>query len=142
MPKQYSHYVLVVDNLSSATPTKEVAYEFEAAGKIRDIARDYKARCAIIEFDRASDAKWAWNKMDGFRMDGRRWKVDWASRDDFDMFRWKWFEGGRSPSPRTAREDRAAAHLRDEGRRSDQGRHRQAMSGLTISDDTDYRDTY
>eukprot|EP00878_Enallax_costatus_P006340 GHUV01006648.1.p1 GENE.GHUV01006648.1~~GHUV01006648.1.p1 ORF type:complete len:130 (+),score=13.12 GHUV01006648.1:672-1061(+) len=52
MPKQYSRYVLVVDNLSSATPTKEVAYEFEAAGKIRDIARDYKARCAIIEFDR------------------------------------------------------------------------------------------
>eukprot|EP00878_Enallax_costatus_P003127 GHUV01003326.1.p1 GENE.GHUV01003326.1~~GHUV01003326.1.p1 ORF type:complete len:153 (+),score=23.71 GHUV01003326.1:672-1130(+) len=100
MPKQYSRYVLVVDNLSSATPTKEVAYEFEAAGKIRDIARDYKARCAIIEFDRSSDAKWAWDKMDGFRMDGRRWKVDWASRDDFDLFGWKWFEGGRSPSPR------------------------------------------
>eukprot|EP00878_Enallax_costatus_P006806 GHUV01007134.1.p1 GENE.GHUV01007134.1~~GHUV01007134.1.p1 ORF type:complete len:141 (+),score=25.95 GHUV01007134.1:672-1094(+) len=140
MPKQYSRYVLVVDNLSSATPTKEVAYEFEAAGKIRDIARDYKARCAIIEFDRSSDAKWAWDKMDGFRMDGRRWKVDWASRDDFDLFGWKWFEGGRSPSPRTAREDRAAAHheTRDKGRRTDQDRHRQATSGLTISEQTDY----
>jgi hypothetical protein len=36
---------------------------------------------------------------DGFKMDGRRWKVDWASRADFDLFGWRWTEG-RSPSPR------------------------------------------
>lgn len=38
-------------------------------------------------------------RADGFRMDGRRWKVDWASYEDFKMFGWKWFEG-RAPSPR------------------------------------------
>eukprot|EP00879_Flechtneria_rotunda_P001660 GHRR01001820.1.p1 GENE.GHRR01001820.1~~GHRR01001820.1.p1 ORF type:complete len:141 (+),score=33.21 GHRR01001820.1:180-602(+) len=97
--KRYSRYVLVVDNLSSSTPTKDIAYEFEMAGPVRDVARDYKARCALVEFDRSSDAKYAWSKMDGFHMDGRRWKVDWASYDDFKMFGWKWFEGGRSPSP-------------------------------------------
>ena len=48
----YSRFVLVVDNLSSDTRSKDVAYEFEAAGPVRDIARDYKARCALVEFDR------------------------------------------------------------------------------------------
>jgi arginine/serine-rich splicing factor 2 len=46
---------------------------------------------------RAADAKYAWRKMDGFRMDGRRWKVDWASYEDFKMFGWKWFEERASP---------------------------------------------
>jgi len=48
----FSRYVLVVDNLSSETRSKDVAYEFEAAGHVRDIARDHKARCALVEFDR------------------------------------------------------------------------------------------
>eukprot|EP00775_Hariotina_reticulata_P001958 gene1958-2285_t len=94
----FSRYVLVVDNLSSETRSKDIAYEFEAAGPVRDVARDYKARCALVEFGRSSDAKYAWQKMDGFKMDGRHWKVDWASYDDFKMFGWRWFEG-RSPSP-------------------------------------------
>lgn len=96
--KEYSRFVVVVDNLSSSTPTKDIEYEFGYAGRIRDIARDYKARCALVEFERSADAKYAWQKMDGFRMDGRRWKVDWASYEDFKMFGWKWFEG-RAPSP-------------------------------------------
>lgn len=48
----FSRYVLVVDNLSSETRSKDIAYEFEAAGPVRDIARDYKARCALVEFGR------------------------------------------------------------------------------------------
>lgn len=49
--KEFSRYVVVVDNLSGNTPTKDIEYEFSYAGKIRDIARDYKARCALIEYD-------------------------------------------------------------------------------------------
>lgn len=106
--KQYSRYVLVVDNLSSSTPSSDIEYEFESAGKVLHVSRDYKARCALVEFDRSSDAKWAWDKMDGFKMDGRRWKVDWASRADFDLFGWRWTEG-RSPSPRRRSRSRSPA---------------------------------
>lgn len=45
------------------------------------------------------DAQRAWEKLDGLRLDGCRWKVDWAVRKDFDFFGWKWTEGpSRSPS--------------------------------------------
>ena len=50
--KEYSRYVLVVDNLSSNTPTKDIQYEFGYAGHVRDVARDYKARCALVEYER------------------------------------------------------------------------------------------
>lgn len=50
--KEYSRYVIVVDNLSSNTPTKDIEYEFGYAGRIRDLARDYKARCALVEYER------------------------------------------------------------------------------------------
>lgn len=33
--KEYSRYVVVVDNLSSNTPTKDIEYEFSFAGRIR-----------------------------------------------------------------------------------------------------------
>lgn len=49
--KEYSRFVVVVDNLSSSTPTKDIEYEFGYAGRIRDIARDYKARCALVEYE-------------------------------------------------------------------------------------------
>ncbi|KAF8065704.1 hypothetical protein HT031_002764 [Scenedesmus sp. PABB004] len=100
--KRYSRLVLVVDNVSGSTPTSDIKYEFSAAGHVSHVARDYDARCALVEFDRSSDAKWAWDKLDGFKMDGRRWKVDWASTADFEMFGWKWNEG-RSPSPARGR---------------------------------------
>jgi hypothetical protein len=29
---------------------------------------------------------------DGFRFDGRPWKVNWADTEDFHFFGWKWFE--------------------------------------------------
>jgi hypothetical protein len=50
--REYSRYVVVVDNLSSSTPTKDIEYEFGFAGRIRDLARDYKARCALVEYER------------------------------------------------------------------------------------------
>ena len=36
---------------------------------------------------------------DGFRMDGRRWKVNWADERDFQHFEWKWFEAPTARSP-------------------------------------------
>ena len=38
---------------------------------------------------------------DGLRIDGKKWKVEYAIRDDFKYFGWKWTEGGdsRTPSP-------------------------------------------
>jgi arginine/serine-rich splicing factor 2 len=30
--------------------------------------------------------------MDGLRFDGREWKVDWASKKDFEFFDKEWFE--------------------------------------------------
>lgn len=36
---------------------------------------------------------------DGLRIDGKKWKVDYAIRDDFKYFGWKWTEGGDSPTP-------------------------------------------
>lgn len=36
---------------------------------------------------------------DGIKVYGRRWKVDWATREDFKFFGWKWFEGSPARSP-------------------------------------------
>lgn len=49
---KYSKYVLVVDNISGATRTKDLDYEFSYFGKIRDVVRDPKLRVALVEFDR------------------------------------------------------------------------------------------
>lgn len=34
---------------------------------------------------RADDADWAFKKMDGFRFDGREWRVEWANHKDFEV---------------------------------------------------------
>jgi arginine/serine-rich splicing factor 2 len=98
MPK-YSKYVIVVDNVSSITTAKDLEREFDFCGPIVEVVKDDKARVALIDFKRSSDAKYAWEKMDGFKMDGRRWKVDYANRADFKFFAWKWTEDTPSPSP-------------------------------------------
>jgi len=78
---------------------------------------------------RSSDAEYAWKKMgkllclhdqrlpesvvcciastlprltfctDGLRIDCKKWKVEYAIREDFKYFGWKWTEGGDSPTP-------------------------------------------
>ena len=72
-------------------------------------------------FCRAGDAEYAWKKMgmhldkqqpgwvlyfgtdcfaiysDGLRIDGKKWKVEYAIKADFKYFGWKWTES-RSPS--------------------------------------------
>ncbi|KAG1672570.1 hypothetical protein FOA52_010671 [Chlamydomonas sp. UWO 241] len=95
---KYSKYVVVVDNVSSVTPTRDMEREASRYGRVRDIQIDYKERCALLEYHRADDAQYAWRKMDGTIMDGRKWKVEWATRSDFKLFGWKWTEGG-SDSP-------------------------------------------
>jgi hypothetical protein len=41
--KEYSRFVVVVDNLSSSTPTKDIEYEFGYAGRIRWAGADLQA---------------------------------------------------------------------------------------------------
>lgn len=50
--RDVSRYVIVVDNISSSTPTKDVEHEMAAAGRIRDIVRDHKLRLALVEYER------------------------------------------------------------------------------------------
>ncbi|KAG2425839.1 hypothetical protein HXX76_013463 [Chlamydomonas incerta] len=96
MPRS-SRYAVVVDNISSNTPVRDIEREFAFFGRIRDCVKDGKHRLALIEFEKSQDATAAWRKMDGFRMDGRQWRVEYATREDFRFFGWKWFE--HSPSP-------------------------------------------
>ncbi|KIY98000.1 hypothetical protein MNEG_9962 [Monoraphidium neglectum] len=91
-----SKYSLFIDNISSSTRSADIRYEMERAGRVLEVIRDPKARCALVEFDRADDAKYAWQKMDGLKFDGRTWKVDWANDKDFGFFEKKWTEGGLS----------------------------------------------
>ena len=39
---------------------------------------------------RASDAEYAWRKLNDITLHGRRIKVEWATRSDFKLFGWKW----------------------------------------------------
>ncbi|GBF94133.1 hypothetical protein Rsub_07120 [Raphidocelis subcapitata] len=74
-----SRYTLFIDNLSSATRSGDVRKEAERAGKVLEVIRDPKHK--------SDDAAWAWEKLDGVKMDGRNWRVDWATPTDFDK-RW------------------------------------------------------
>jgi hypothetical protein len=47
-----SRYCIVIDNLSSQTRSKDIRYEAERAGKVLEVVRDPKHRCALVEFDR------------------------------------------------------------------------------------------
>jgi len=98
-----SRYTVVVDNLSSTTRTADLDYEFKYCGKIRDIVRDAKARCALIEFHRAADADYAYRKMHGMVLHGRQLRVEFATKSDFKFFGWKWMEGSPSPPPSSSR---------------------------------------
>mmetsp|Transcript_10330 Transcript_10330/g.25682 ORF Transcript_10330/g.25682 Transcript_10330/m.25682 type:complete len:83 (+) Transcript_10330:334-582(+) len=41
--------------------------------------------------------------MDGITLHGRKLKVEWATKEDFKFFGWKWTEGNPSPSPKRGR---------------------------------------
>ncbi|GLC42183.1 hypothetical protein PLESTB_000639700 [Pleodorina starrii] len=90
-----SRYTLLVDNVSSMTPKKDLIREMERiAGTVMAAAKDDRKHTALVEFRRTSDADYAHRKAHGVRMDGRRWEVRWATREDFRDFGWKWTEGG------------------------------------------------
>ncbi|KAI3436102.1 hypothetical protein D9Q98_002160 [Chlorella vulgaris] len=94
-----SRYTLVIDGLSPVTRSHDIKAEASYYGKVLCVERDARARCALVEFQSSRDADRAWEKLDGLRFDGCRWKVDWAVRKDFDFMGWKWTEGDeRSPS--------------------------------------------
>jgi len=64
--------------------------------------RDEKERTALVEFKHSADAEYAWRKMDGHKMDGRAWKIDYATPSDFKFFGWKWTEGGLDDEKQTS----------------------------------------
>lgn len=37
---------------------------------------------------REDDARYAWKKAEGMKIDGRTWRVDYANRKDLDFFEW------------------------------------------------------
>ncbi|KAK9832618.1 hypothetical protein WJX81_003961 [Elliptochloris bilobata] len=84
-----SKYVLYIENISSATRSVHVKKELEYAGPVLEVERDYKSRSALVEMKSADDATYAWRKMDGVQVDGRKWKIDYATRADFKFFGWK-----------------------------------------------------
>ncbi|GBF93684.1 hypothetical protein Rsub_06787 [Raphidocelis subcapitata] len=94
MPKLYSKYTLFVENLASATRSVDLRHELERAGKVLEVVRDRSSRTALVEFDKADDAEYAWKKFDGFRFDGREWRIEWATYEDFKFFDKDWTEGG------------------------------------------------
>lgn len=118
-----SRYCLVIDNISIDTRSADIRYEMErTAGKVREVVRDPKHRCALVEFDRSDDCSYAWKKMDGVRIDGRYWKIDYATPSDFKFFDKEWFEGGYEKRGRSRSRSRSASRTppgtpRDEDRR-------------------------
>jgi arginine/serine-rich splicing factor 2 len=101
-----SRYTLLVEGLSSATRSGDLKKAFESCGTVYEVERDSRSRSALVEMKRSDDAEYAWKKMEGYRMDGRKWRVDYATKDDYKFFGWKWTEGGdkdRSPSRSASR---------------------------------------
>ncbi|KAK9908135.1 hypothetical protein WJX75_003185 [Coccomyxa subellipsoidea] len=98
-----SKYVLYVENLSSATRSSDVKREFEHAGPVYEVERDYKTRSALVEMRKSADAEYAWKKMDGLSVDGRKIKIDYATKEDFKFFGWKVPEDMYTPSPSRSR---------------------------------------
>eukprot|EP00887_Chlorella_sp_A99_P006537 scaffold3.g6537.t1 len=96
-----SHYILMVDDLAPQTRSSDLKSEFGRHGPILSVERDARYRCALVEFKSSRDAQEAWERMEGFRFDGRRLRVDWATRKDLDFFGWKWTES--TPSPKRGR---------------------------------------
>ncbi|KAJ9521345.1 hypothetical protein QJQ45_001262 [Haematococcus lacustris] len=85
-----SRYVVVVENVSSITPRKDVEKECErVAGPVLAAAKDNDRRMALVEFKYSSDAEYAWRKLHNTTMDGRSWKLDWATPSDFKLMGWK-----------------------------------------------------
>ncbi|CAL5229604.1 g12964 [Coccomyxa viridis] len=98
-----SEYILFIENLSSATRSSDVKKECQYYGDIYEVERDYPSHSALVEFRRAKDAQYAWRKMEGVSIDGRRWKVDYARKEDLKFFGWKVPSDLCTPSPSRSR---------------------------------------
>ena len=86
MPK--SRYVLCIDGLSSATRSKDIRYIAEKYGTVLQVERDVRERCALVEYKHSADADDAYDRLEGKEVDGRRWRVDFASAKDLRFFWW------------------------------------------------------
>lgn len=72
----------------------------------------------LVYVCRSDDAEYAWRKADGTSMDGRQWRVDWATKKDIEFMGWKWTEGDDDQSP--SRRSRSSSPV---------GKHHRADSG-------------
>ncbi|CAK0784548.1 hypothetical protein CVIRNUC_007752 [Coccomyxa viridis] len=98
-----SEFILYIDNLSSATRSADVKKECQYYGDIYEVERDYPTKSALVEFRRVKDCQYAWRKLDGVSIDGRKWKVDYATKDDLKFFKWKVPSSMYTPSPSRSR---------------------------------------
>lgn len=116
MPK--SRYVIAIENLSSSTRSKDVRYEAEACGPVLAVERDIKERLALVEFKRSADAADAYDRLEGLKVDGRSWKVGFATDKDLKFMGWPLdeFEDRRGDKARTP-SSRGASPLREDAAR-------------------------
>lgn len=47
-----SHFVLIIENLSSYTRSSDIKKEMSRYGKVLDVERDVNSRCALVDFKR------------------------------------------------------------------------------------------
>jgi hypothetical protein len=92
-----------IDGVSTKTSKNDVLYECERYGKViscslrkcvisiirscvlgDELFRSY----ALVEFKHSDDAKYAFKKLDGVRIDGSKWLIDPADVKDFKYFDW------------------------------------------------------
>ena len=86
MPK--SRYTLIIEGLSSSTRSKDIRYTAEKYGTVRQVERDVRERCALVEFKHSRDAEDAYDGLEGKEVDGRAWRVDFATGKDLRFFGW------------------------------------------------------
>ncbi|KAL4551797.1 hypothetical protein Ndes2526B_g06060 [Nannochloris sp. 'desiccata'] len=78
MPK--SSDTLLIENLSSQTRSSDIKHEMNRYGRVIDVERDIREKIALCKFKKSGDAKYAWRKADGTKMDGKSWRVDPSPR--------------------------------------------------------------
>ena len=105
-----SRYVLCIENLSSASRSKDIRIECERYGTVLKVERDLRERCALVLFKHSGDADDAYDRLDGIKVDGREWEVFRAREKDLKFFSWPTDEfdpassGRPSPVQETRRE--------------------------------------
>lgn len=93
-----SRYVLLIENLSSSTRSRDIRAECERHGKVVKVERDLRERCAVVDYAHSGDAADAYDALDRVVVDGREWEVHWARAKDLKWFGWPTEEFDEEPA--------------------------------------------